>query len=112
MEDLSKRGIFEMITARASAESHFIDISLVDRKAPAHCQPKFVVDTAESFSLQHRASENKRATSGALMAFPLSQCQLSPDVSLSEVDEIDSSELPNQMDHEMRSLHSLNPTRC
>jgi len=102
----SKRGI-ETITARASVESHFIDISLVNRKTLAHLQPEFVIDTAEPFLLQHRAGKNERATSSTLMAFPFSQCQLSLYVGLSEVNEINSSELAHQMDHEMRSLHDL-----
>jgi hypothetical protein len=104
----SKRGILETITARASAESHFIDISLVYRKTSAHLQPEFVIDTAKSSLIQHRAGKNERATSSTLIAFPFSQCQLSLDVGLSEVNEINSSELAHQMDHEMRSLHDFN----
>ena len=47
----SKRGIVEKITASASAESHFIDISLVYRKAFAHLQTEFAIDAAKSFPL-------------------------------------------------------------
>ncbi len=98
--------MLEAIAACASAESYFIDISLVDRKASAHGQPEFVVDTAEPFLVQHRAAENEGATSGALMAFAFSQCQLPLDVAFSEVDQINSSEFAYQMDHEMNSFHS------
>jgi hypothetical protein len=104
----SKRGSFETITARASAESHLIDISLVYRKALAHLKAEFVIDAAKSSLAQHRTGKNERTTTSTLMAFPLSQCQLPFYVGLSEVHEINSSELPYQMDHEMSSLHSLN----
>ena len=103
----SKRGSLETITARASAESHLIDISLVYRKTPAHLQPESIIDTAKSALIQHRAAKNERATLSTLIAFPFSQCQLSLDVGLSEVNEINSSELAHQMDHEMRSLHDF-----
>jgi hypothetical protein len=99
----SKSGI-ETITACASAESHLIDISLVYRKTSAHLQPESIIDTAKSALIQHRAAKNERATSSTLMAFPFSQCQLSLYVGLSEIDEINSSELAHQMDQEMRSL--------
>jgi len=103
----SKRGILEAITARASAESHLIDISLVYRKTSAHLKAEFIIDAAKASLAQHRAGKNERATASTLMAFPSSQCQLSLDVGLSEVNEVDSSELAHHMDHEMRSLHDL-----
>lgn len=107
----SKRGSLETITARASAESHLIDISLVYRKTLAHRQSEFVIDAAKVSLAQHGAGKNERATPSTLMAFPFSQCQLSLDVGLSKVNEINSSELTHQMDHEMKSLHDCNPTR-
>ena len=107
----SKRGSLETITARPSVESHLIDVSLVYRKTPAHRQPEFVIDAAKASLAQHGAGKNERTTASALMAFPFSQCQLSLDVGPPEVNKIDSSELAHQMDHEMRSLHDLSPTR-
>jgi hypothetical protein len=104
----SKRGSLETITARAPAESHLIDISLVYRKTLAHRQPEFVIDAAKVPLAQHGAGKNEGATASTLMAFPFSQCQLSLDVGLSEVNEINSSELAHQMDREMRSLHDFN----
>ena len=104
----SKRGSLKTITARASVEGHLMDISLVYRKTLAHLQPEFVINAAKSSLAQHGAGKNERATASTLMAFPFSQCQLSLDVGLSEVNEINSSELAHQMDHEMRSLHDFN----
>lgn len=85
--------ILETITARASAESHLLDVSLVYRETSAHLQPEFVIDAAKSFLIQHGTAKNESATSSALKAFPFSECQLSLDVGLSEVNEINPSEL-------------------
>jgi hypothetical protein len=67
------KGVFlETITTCASAKSYFIDISLVYWKTLAHLQAEFIISTAKPLSRQHGANKNKRATSGALMAFPFS----------------------------------------
>jgi len=98
----------ETITTYASAKSHFIDVSLVYWKTFAHLQAAFIINAAKSLSRQHGANKNERATSSALMAFPFSQCQLSLDVGLSEVNEINSSELAHQIDHGTSFLNDLN----
>ena len=95
----------ETVTARSTVESDLINISLIDRKTSAHLQAKFVVDTAKSFLVQHRAAKNERATSSALVALPFSQFQLFPDVGLSEGNEIHSPEFAHQMNDKMKSLH-------
>jgi hypothetical protein len=67
------KGLFlEPVAACASAKSHFIDVSLVYRKAFAHLQAEFIINMAKSLLRQQGANENERATSGALMAFSLS----------------------------------------
>jgi hypothetical protein len=68
-----KNGVFlEAITTGASATSHFIDVSLVYWKTFAYLQPELIIGTAESAPRQHGTKKNERATSGTLMAFPLS----------------------------------------
>jgi hypothetical protein len=64
----------ETITARAPAESHLLDVSLVYRETSAHLQPEFVIDAAESFLIQHGTAKNESAASSALKAFPFSEC--------------------------------------
>ncbi len=61
-----------MIPTCASAKSHLIDVSLVDRKAFTHRQAEFIVNTAKSSLVQQGAGKDERATSSALMAFPFS----------------------------------------
>ncbi len=86
-------------------EGDLIDISLIDRETSAHLQAEFVIDTAKPFWVQHRAGKNERATSSALMTFPLSGSQLPFDIAFPEIDEIHSSEFAHQMNDKMKSLH-------
>jgi len=54
------KGLFlETVAACGSAKSHFIDVSLVYRKALTHFQAELVVGTTESFMRQHRANKNE-----------------------------------------------------
>ncbi len=86
-------------------QSDLIDISLIDRKTSAHREAELIINSAEPFLIQHRAAKNERATSSALVALPLSQFQLFPDVALSEGNEIDAPEFAHQMNDRMKSLH-------
>jgi hypothetical protein len=105
---IMKGEFLETITTCASAKSHFIDVSLVYWKTFAHLHAEFIINTAKSLSRQHGATKNERTASSALMAFPFSQCHLSLDIPPSEVNQIKSSELAHQMDHETTLLNDLN----
>jgi hypothetical protein len=99
--------LLKTIAACASAKSHFIVIPLVYWETFAHRQAEFTINTAKAPPRQHRANKNERATSGALMAFPFSQRQLSLYIPLSEANEIKSPELAHQIDHETSFLYDF-----
>jgi len=56
---MMKRLFFETIAARASATSHFVDVSLVYWKTLAHFQAKFIVGSADALPRQHGTDKNE-----------------------------------------------------
>jgi len=51
--------LLEAVTASGSATSHFIDVSLVYWKTPAHLEAEFIIGTAETLPGQQGASKNE-----------------------------------------------------